>query len=138
MALTLENSPDTDIKSLPADSSWLTFIQTAFFGKNYFTFRGRASRSEYWAVFLFYVILSSLLDVGLIYFNISTQQYEEVRLVFELLIFLPFLTLYARRFHDFNMRAWWIFAIFPCLLLPFFKGNRHDNRFGKNIYNTEL
>ena len=50
---------------------------------------------------------------------------------------LPQWALMARRFHDIHMSAWWALAIIPILFLPFFKGDRKDNKYGKTIYSDK-
>ena len=54
------------IESLPANSSWLTFFKTNFFGKNYCNIKGRASRKEYWASTILWSIFAGLLKTLLV------------------------------------------------------------------------
>ena len=122
--------------SLPANSSWLTFFKTNFFGKNYCNIKGRASRKEYWASTILWSIFAGLLKILLV----ITMPTEDSTPHFILINFIdlygtiPLWALSFRRFHDFDMSAWWTLAIIPNSFLPFFKGDKHDNRFGKNIY----
>jgi uncharacterized membrane protein YhaH (DUF805 family) len=74
---------------------------------NYATFKGRASRSEFWFFQLFYVLVVLVLmfapvlltspSVGLIGFPV---------VLFGLA--LPFLAVTVRRFHDSNKSGWWL------------------------------
>lgn len=81
------------------------------FYKKYAVFRGRASRSEYWFVKLFYYLvglafivlyaiatvippLAIIIDIALLLFYIAN--------------IVPSFALYARRLHDANMSAWFI------------------------------
>lgn len=127
-----ENKP---IESLPANSSWWKFFVTMYFGRNYFRFSGRASRKEYWGatllanLFMFLISFIALFSgaVSIVELNIITN-------IIALYCVIPGFALMSRRFHDLNMRAWWGLLIIPLFFLPFFKGDRKDNRFGRNIY----
>lgn len=50
------------------------------------------------------------------------------------LVSIPTISLTVRRLHDFNLRGWWLLLFVPSLFAPFFRGDRSDNRFDKNIY----
>ena len=81
------------------------------FYKKYAVFRGRASRSEYWFVRLFYYLID-LAAIVLIAITTAIPALEViigiVYLLFYLASIVPFLALYARRLHDANMSAWFI------------------------------
>lgn len=126
------------VESLPANSSWGKFFLAMYFGRNYFRFSGRASRKEYWGapilanVFMFLIILAAsatgvFSDAGL---NVLSN-------LMSIYCIIPGFALMSRRFHDINMRAWWGVLVIPLFFLPFFKGDRKDNKFGKNIYGEE-
>ena len=124
-----------DIESLPANSSWWTFFVKAFFGKNYCQFKGRASRKEYWAICILWLVFSFFVELSLLIMIIATG--KDVSIIATLVAIygiLPQWALMARRFHDINMSGWWFLAIIPLLFLPFFKGDRKDNKYGKTIY----
>ena len=123
-------------ESLPANSSWLTFFKTNFFGKNYCNIKGRASRKEYWASTILWSIFAGLLKTLLVITMPTEDSTPHLILInfIDLYGTIPLWALSFRRFHDFNMSAWWSLAIIPNFFLPFFKGDKHDNRFGKNIY----
>jgi len=123
------------IESLPANSNWLTFFKTNFFGKNYCNFSGRASRREYWISNILWGILSFIVEILVfILIEITKLNFSYILLILSLYQILPLWALSSRRFHDINMRAWWTLAIIPLFFTPFFKGDKKDNRFGKNIY----
>jgi uncharacterized membrane protein YhaH (DUF805 family) len=78
------------------------------FYKKYAVFRGRASRSEYWFVSLFYflvslavIILSAIAKPLAVIIGIAF-------LLFCLASIVPSIALYARRLHDVNISAWFI------------------------------
>tara|TARA_Y100000768_G_C23835719_1_gene613624 strand:- start:380 stop:823 length:444 start_codon:yes stop_codon:yes gene_type:complete len=137
----------------------LDAIKTCY--KNYATFKGRASRSEFWYFWLFnYAIYAILIIIA---WNISLKFFWFLGLFF-LVNFIPYIAVTARRLHDVNKSGW--FQILP---LPFSildrilertsqdglstisglittglyiylivlwctKGGEKNNRFGKNIY----
>ena len=128
-------SEAANIISLPAKSSCWKMFKEDFFGENYFNFSGRASRKEFWLVPLIAEILIFLLSTIIIIVQIRTGINLEIILnILQIYPIIPTWAIASRRYHDINMRAWWTFAIIPNFFLPFFKGDRKDNRFGKNIY----
>lgn len=76
---------------------------------NYFTFSGRATRSEFWWFYLFTVLMSwgasivgvALYGDGVVFANI-------VSLVF----MFPSLAVSARRLHDIGRSGWWLLIAF--------------------------
>jgi len=87
--------------------------------KKYFTFSGRARRSEYWWFILFSIIIGILLHVveefsipdvdGDMYFSIS---YVIIfSLVIDILLIPPFFAVAFRRLHDIGKSGWWILLI---------------------------
>lgn len=93
--------------------------------KNYVTFRGRATRPEYWYFFLFNVIVEIILSVfdGFMQTDVSGD-------VYALLVCLPSLAVGVRRLHDSDRSGWWI--LLPVVNIVFFclKGTEGENRFG--------
>lgn len=83
-------------------------ISQAF--KNIFTYNGRASRSAFWWWFLFYVIVGVV--VGIIE-RTGTVGYI-IGVILGLGIWFTWLSVAARRLHDANRSAFWLFLI----LLP--------------------
>jgi len=150
---------NTDIESLPANSSWWTFFVNAFFGKNYCRFKGRASRKEFLGVSFLWFSFSFFIDLSLLIIMMATgKDVSLIETLVAIYAILPQLSVSARRFHDINMSAWWLlifpamtlcvllpqglnflvcalFAI-PFMFLPFFKGDRKDNKYGKTIYSN--
>lgn len=119
-------------------------IKTGF--AKYVTWKGRASRSEFWYFVLFFfagVIVSSILDkilgtggasgVGIVY------------AIFVLATFLPYLSVLVRRLHDTGRSGWWYWiALIPfvgvILLIVWFaaKGTTGDNEYGADPLGGDL
>lgn len=91
-------------------------ITTCF--KKYATFRGRASRSEYWYFFLSYFIV-----------EIFTSRMGAIGLLIDLGLWIPLAAAAIRRLHDAGKSGWWI--ILPLVNLVFLtyptkdEGNRY-------------
>jgi len=86
----------------------------------YFTFSGRASRSEYWWFILYSLILSVILRVLIAsIFNqpaygadvIFSDSYWSSTFVNFLLTGIPGIAVMVRRLHDVNKSGWWYFII---------------------------
>lgn len=92
--------------------------------KKYFTFRGRAQRSEYWWFYLFTTLVGIALFavdalVHPLYAGVENAGYwESVTLalggdftpfsdLFSLLTFIPIISAGSRRLHDINKSGWW-------------------------------
>ena len=115
---------------------------------NYANFNGRASRSEYWWLFLFgfsvtipAMILDGLTGIELI--DTGVTSYGPFYLLATLGLFLPGLSAMVRRLHDSGRSGWWYFiALVPCvgfiILLVFLiqDGQPHPNDYGEVPTNT--
>ena len=74
---------------------------------NYATFRGRASRSEYWYWTLFVVLLSictQLFDVAAFPYSV----WSPTNTITAIVTLLPGLAVSVRRLHDVNRSGWWL------------------------------
>ena len=103
---------------------FVSAIRSGF--QNYFNFKGRACRSEFWWWFLFTLIHQVLTLV--IYsdsFNFAGLGYY-LRLV----VLVPTIAVAVRRMHDTNHRGWWILLPPVNLVLAVKKGDDVQNRFG--------
>ena len=111
----------------------------------FFTFAGRAPRSEYWFFYLFFVlcaIAGAVLDAV-----IGTATYDEAGeydggilvVVAVLGLFIPQLSVSIRRLHDIDRSGWWwwislipivgglVLLVWACM-----RGTEGNNRFGPN------
>ena len=99
-------------------------IQSGF--RNYFNFKGRASRCEFWWWFLFTLIH----QVPTLVIFSETFDFAGLGYYLRLVVLAPTIAVAVRRMHDTNHRGW-------CLLLPpvnivlaVQKGDDGQNRFG--------
>jgi len=83
--------------------------------RNYVTFAGRASRSEYWYWALFSVIgavTTSILDYAIF----SDSDFASpLNAIFNLVCFLPSLAVAIRRLHDIGRTGWWFLIAFTII-----------------------
>ena len=105
--------------------------------KRYTDFSGRASRQQYWMFILFVMIISfvlALIDtlLGMI----------ALYAIFNLIIFIPSLSIAARRLHDTGRSGWWqLIILLPIIgiivLLVFLIQDSHDdNEYGASSKST--
>ena len=82
---------------------------------NYVGFTGRASRSEFWYWILAVVLVSTVLAVieGMVvapvlgFESFSPEAGQPLRVLFNLVIFLPSIAVAVRRLHDIGRSGWW-------------------------------
>ena len=89
----------------------------------YATFSGRASRSEYWYFYLFYVI------IRIVTLIVDGTQYGTFGIIVSLAFFLPGLAAVVRRLHDVGKSGWFILIPFYGVILLFFP-SEGDNKYG--------
>jgi uncharacterized membrane protein YhaH (DUF805 family) len=131
-------------------------VRTCLFEK-YVTFSGRASRSEYWYFFLFYVLVAIALGILFSLMGginaIEAQDFSGLVFVpialgglFGLGMFLPMISVAVRRFHDRNLSGWWYLASILAGMIPLvgfvasiaafvitvLKGTPGQNKFGRD------
>ena len=82
------------------------------FFKNYAVFNGRASRSEYWWIFLFSILVEMILNA--INFamdgtpNDPARLYAVLSTIWFLGTLIPSIAIGVRRLHDTNHTGWWL------------------------------
>ena len=105
------NDTNTDNYAAP-HRTFTEAIKVCF--TKYATFKGRASRSEYWWFFLFIwlVALVVIVDYGYLLDNHDLSDSIFVRL-FSLATLLPSFAVGARRLHDIGRSGWWMLLIVP-------------------------
>ena len=108
-------------------------VKSAF--TRYVDFSTRSSRSEYWWLFLSYIILVILLS----FIDGFVLGMGILPLIVMLVYFIPTLAVTVRRLHDVGRSGWWIFiALVPLvgfLIMIYWmviSGEEGDNRFGAN------
>lgn len=97
------------------------------FWKNYFNFKGRATRREYWFVALWNFIITLPLLTGLmvslvklIFLDLRITEIDfnsgsvvwvltlsVLSIVYAVAVFIPNLSIAVRRFHDVGLSGWW-------------------------------
>ena len=83
-----------------------TAIKTCF--SKYGTFDGQASKGEFWYWFLFALIcggVATIIDIFII--GIPVESYGPTYWIISLVLFLPTLSVGARRLHDVGKSGWW-------------------------------
>jgi len=113
--------------------------------KNYFNFKGRARRKEFWLFILFQLIV--LFIIYLIQFFLFYEFFDEIEKKYDAYILLegfilisiiPFFSITFRRLHDTGKSGFWIIALFLPIICLFpiayliMKGNEGTNRFGES------
>ena len=87
--------------------NFLEFIITCYIKT--FNYRGRASKSEYWWFFLFYIlagVASQFLDEVVLGHSFWIN-YGPINIIVNLILIIPILSAGARRLHDTNKSGWW-------------------------------
>lgn len=101
--------------------------------KKYADFSGRATRKQYWMFVLFYIIfylILGIVDAALQTFLLSP--------VFSLALFIPSISVAARRLHDTGRTGWWqLIYLIPLIglivMIVFLVQDSHgDNEYGPN------
>ncbi len=76
---------------------------TYAFGK-YATFKGRATRAEFWS----YMLVATLLGFGI---SVVGVIIPFIGFIFQLAILIPSLAVLFRRFHDVGLSGWWVILL---------------------------
>lgn len=93
--------------------------------KKYVTFSGRASRSEYWFWFLFYLLIYL---VGSIV--VAAVGNQNLMYLFILPVALPSVAVSIRRIHDTGRSGWFILVPIYNLVLVCSSSNPGSNKYG--------
>ena len=111
-------------------------ITSAF--RHYVTFSGRASRSEYWLWILFVIIggvATGIIDYAVFGDNDFSTPLNSI---FNLICFLPGLSVGIRRLHDIGRTGWWCliaFTVIGIIVLIVWACQKSDT--GPNAYGPE-
>ena len=103
----------------------------------YATFSGRASRSEFWFFYLFWLLACGI--AGVIDALIINSSFSPLTTIAVLGLLIPFIAVTIRRLHDIDRSGWWqLLPLVPIvgaiiLLIWWCKpGTPGSNRFGSN------
>lgn len=136
----------------------MTFVEAIKTGlSKYVTWRGRASRSEFWFFFLFAMLCifaASIVDrvLGTTFSMVNpvtglrqSLGYGYVYMIVSLALFLPNLSVMVRRLHDTGRSGWWYWIVLiplvgAILLIVWFatKGTTGSNEYGEDPLGGEL
>lgn len=101
--------------------------------KKYADFEGRARRKEYWMFILCYIIINVVLSILDVFGGTGF-----LSSIFGIAMFIPLLSLGARRLHDTSRSGWWqLIYLVPLIgvivMIVFLAQDSHDaNDYGQN------
>ena len=108
---------------------------------NWNNFSGRACRSEFWyfvlATFLVSIIIS-IIEIATGMVDIETGEMGIVSIIFSLLLFVPSLSVTARRLQDRGWSGWWqllyltIVGALVIIVLNILPAKEDENKWGRN------
>lgn len=105
---------------------------------NFASFKGRASRSEYWWFYLFCVLVNFVVTFTTA-LSMGVEAANIVNLLASLVLLIPQLAVTARRLHDRNRSGWWFLVAFTIIgLIPLFywlvsEGLKDPNKYGEPL-----
>lgn len=88
------------------------------FFKNFTNFKGRSTRSEYWYVVVFNMLINfvlSFITTGVVVSSGDTTASSVISGLYSLIVLVPTLALITRRLHDIGKSGWWYLIIFTCV-----------------------
>ena len=108
---------------------------------NWNNFSGRACRSEFWyfvlATFLVSMIIS-IIEIATGMVDIESAEMGILSLIFTLLLFVPSLSVTARRLQDRGWSGWWqllyltIVGFLVIIVLNILPAKEDENKWGRN------
>ena len=116
-----------------------TSVKVCF--KKYATFDGRARRSEFWYFCLFCLLIGIVtlyIDISILGYSVE-EEYTPSNTIAYLAVFIPSISVTARRLHDIGKSGWWMLlaltGIGIILLIIWYAtdGEKKKNRFGNPI-----
>lgn len=110
-------------------TDFVNAVKSAY--KNYANFKGRASRSDYWWVALFFmVVVFGLSILSTLLGRAIGGLVSLVMIIFYIGSLLPMISLAARRMHDNDKSGWFMLIPIYSFYLAVIKGTDGPNRFG--------
>ena len=108
---------------------------------NWNNFSGRACRSEFWyfvlATFLVSMIIS-IIEIATGMVDIESAEMGILSIIFALILFVPSLSVTARRLQDRGWSGWWqllyltIVGILVIIVLNILPAKEDENKWGRN------
>ena len=108
---------------------------------NWNNFSGRACRSEFWYFVLAHFLVSiiiSIIEIATGMVDIESSESGILGLIFSLLLFVPSLSVTARRLQDRGWSGWWqllyltIVGILVIVVLNILPAKEDENKWGRN------
>ena len=108
---------------------------------NWNNFSGRACRSEFWYFVLAHFLVSiiiSIIEIATGMVDIESSESGILGLIFSLLLFVPSLSVTARRLQDRGWSGWWqllyltIVGILVIVVLNMLPAKEDENKWGRN------
>ena len=108
---------------------------------NWNNFSGRACRSEFWYFVLATFLVSmaiSIIEIATGMVDIESAEMGILSLIFTLLLFVPSLSVTARRLQDRGWSGWWqllyltIVGILVIIVLNILPAKEDENKWGRN------
>ncbi|MBR4156874.1 MAG: DUF805 domain-containing protein [Bacteroidales bacterium] len=110
--------------------------------KQYFDFKGRARRKEYWYFTLFCFIFSILVELVGSILGMMVGSYilhSILSLIFCIITFIPSISVSVRRLHDIGRSGWWgLLCLVPIIgwiwliVWACFDSQENENQWGPN------
>lgn len=105
---------------------------------NYFNFRGRAGRTEFWFWVMFAAavwLLALWLDLTFVppylgYMPMEDGAPRPLSLGWLVLCIIPTISIIVRRMHDNDRSGWWALTVLPAIWWLISKGTKGPNRYG--------
>lgn len=99
--------------------------------KKYFSFDGRASRREFWSLYLIWCVV----DLTLVFIRLGSIENILASLFYTssfvyIFFFFPFLGASIRRLHDIGKSGWWCICPFANIFLYLKKSDEGKNEYG--------
>lgn len=130
-------------QSMPPDLPMLGFPESVVRClRKYATFRGRATRAEYWWFSLFNTLLGMVVYAAVQHL-MGTEAADGAASIVQLALLLPMLAVGVRRLHDIGFRGWWmllgltVVGIIPLVIFFCLPGKQAPNRFGAREYGAQ-
>ena len=108
---------------------------------NWNNFSGRACRSEFWYFVLATTLVSiiiSIIEIATGMVDIESAEMGILSIIFTLLLFVPSLSVTARRLQDRGWSGWWqllyltIVGILVIIVLNILPAQEDENKWGRN------
>lgn len=101
-----EHCPNCGKRLRPADFGFVASVQSVF--AQYASFKGRATRSEYWWFYLFTIIVSFALSFVLEIMRVPEATVLTINILYSLALLLPSMAVGVRRLHDIGRSGYWL------------------------------